>query len=107
MTASSPRWLVLLAISAAMTSCRNPCQQLCVEIRDYAASECGLQFSDAELDQCIADHKGGALEKGERATCREGLGEVDREWDCDELEAYFSELIQDGGAQGDSGVSAQ
>ncbi len=117
MSASSHRWLALLALpmalasaalaSVTLTSCRNSCQQLCVEISDYAASECGLQFSDAELDQCIADHKGGSLEKGQRGTCREGLGDVDKEWDCNELEAYFSELIDDGGGQGDSGVSAQ
>ena len=97
----------LAVASLTLTACRNPCQQLCVEIRDYAARECGLQFSDAEFDQCIADHRGGSLEKEQRSTCREGLGDVAKEWDCNEVEAYFSELVGDGGAQGDSGVSAQ
>lgn len=93
----------------AGTACRNPCQTLCVEIYDFAREECDLNFTEAELDQCIANHRGGELDQGEKGTCRDGTGNVADEWDCDELEVYFTvQAGGDGGADGgDTGTSAQ
>lgn len=90
----------LLLIPLLASGCRNPCQQLCVEIADYAADECGLEFPDAQLDQCIANHGSGTLEKGEAGTCRDGLGDVADEWDCGEVEAYFDATGSGGGDTG-------
>lgn len=82
--------------------CNNPCQALCVEIADFAKSECGLEFPDAQLDQCIADHASANLAEGEPKVCRDGRGDVETEWDCDEIEAYFDNVGATGGT-GDGG----
>lgn len=94
---------ILLLLPALATGCRNACQDLCVEIADYASTECGLEFPDAQIDQCIADHKGSALEKGEAGTCRNGLGDVADEWDCEEIQAYFDEAGGDAGGSDTGG----
>ena len=83
--------LPLLLPAALLPGCRNACQQLCLEMRDFAMDECGYEFSDAEVDTCIAEHKGSLLEKGEAGVCRDGRGQIDEEWDCDEVAAYFDE----------------
>lgn len=81
----------VLAVASLAPGCRNACQDLCVEIADFARTECGLTFPDDQLDQCIEDHKGGALGEGEAAVCRDGRGRVASEWDCEEIAAYFDD----------------
>lgn len=92
--------LALLPATLLGAGCRNSCQDLCVEIADFAADQCGLEFPDAQLDQCIADHKSSTLEKGEAGTCRDGVGNVADEWDCEEIQAYFDAAGGDGGDTG-------
>ncbi|NOY26318.1 MAG: hypothetical protein GXP62_10645 [Oligoflexia bacterium] len=84
-----------LALAALMTlpllgGCNNPCQSLCVEISDVSKRDCGLVFSASEIDQCIADYASGNLDQGMAKTCRDGKGTVADEWDCSEMEVYFS-----------------
>ena len=61
------------------------------EIADFAKSECGLEFSEAEMDQCIDDNARGNLGEGELGQCRDGRGDVAEEWDCDEVYIYFQD----------------
>ena len=44
----SPRWLALLLLGG----CSNPCQQLCVEMADYA-DECGLTVSADDINRWV------------------------------------------------------
>lgn len=96
-----PRVLALGLLLPLLGGCQNPCQSLCQEIADFSKRECGLQFPEAELDQCVADHASSNLAEGEAKTCREGKGKVDEEWDCDEIAAYFD--AGTGGGTGDGG----
>ena len=78
-----------LLFAVLITGCKNSCQQLCAEIRDYASAECNLQFTKDELKTCYQDHAGSGLEKGDQKTCRESLSLVDEEWECDDIADYF------------------
>lgn len=104
-----PRLLAAGLLLPLLGGCKNPCQDLCQEIADFSKRECGLEFPEAELDQCIADHASSNLAEGEAKTCRDGKGAVDEEWDCDEIAAYFADSTggtggTDGG--GDTGADA-
>jgi hypothetical protein len=86
MRIASPRSLLSASLAAGLLlllgpGCTNACQSLCKEIADFARTECGLTFDEAEVDQCIADHAGSQLGEGEAATCRDGKGRVAEEWD--------------------------
>ena len=105
------RLLVVAALLPLWTAlgCNNPCQALCQEIADFSKRECGLEFPQAEVDQCVADHASGNLAEGEKAVCRDGRGNVEEEWDCEEIAIYFQEATGtgDGGTEGDdTGTSA-
>lgn len=95
MRIATPRSLLFASLSAGALllgpGCTNACQSLCKEIAEFARTECGLTFEDAEVDQCIADHASSQLAEGEAATCRDGKGQVASEWDCEEIAAYFEE----------------
>lgn len=80
-------WLLALPLT---TACRNPCQQLCVEIADYAKDECGLVFSRDEISTCIQDHATRDVVKETRALCAEGLPTVSEEWTCEDINDYFT-----------------
>ena len=90
---------LLLLPAALLAGCNNTCQQLCVEMRDFALDECGYEFSEAEVDTCISEHAGSMLDKGEAGVCRDGRGKIAEEWDCEEVAAYF-----DDGQGGDTGA---
>ncbi|MCK6505707.1 hypothetical protein L6R53_20325 [Myxococcota bacterium] len=96
-----PRLLAMGLLLPLLSGCQNPCQSLCQEIADFAKRECGLDFPEAELDQCIADHASANLADGEAKTCRDGKGQVDEEWDCQEIALYFEDGT--GGGTGDGG----
>lgn len=92
------RSVLLLSLTAAL-GCRNPCQQLCTDIRDYAEDECGLQFTNDEVKACIADHKRSEVDRGTRQTCDQGLETLQNEWTCEDLQDYFTDA-----PAGDSGL---
>lgn len=77
--------LVGAALSAG---CRNPCQEVCVNMADYA-EECNLPISDAEIDACIERQSEPVDE--DRAACRDfGDPEVLRaQWTCEDLGRYW------------------
>lgn len=72
----------------ALLGCKNSCQQLCAEIRDYA-SECGYEFTREDLKQCYADHRRSELAQGATASCRDVAPNVRDEWTCDDFLDYF------------------
>jgi hypothetical protein len=71
------------------SGCRNACQDLCVELHDYA-TECGLPVTDDELKSCI-DQEKGKESKDDRKVCNEfGDPETLRlEWSCDDMGSYW------------------
>jgi len=43
---------IIFAI-ALLTGCQNTCQQLCLDMADYAESDCDQTFKDTEMDSCL------------------------------------------------------
>ena len=82
------RWLILVSV-LSMASCRNSCQQLCVEMRDYALDECGLQFTDDEMNTCLDEQKSKNVDRETRESCAVGIETLEDDWDCDDLRDYF------------------
>jgi hypothetical protein len=85
---SGTRSLLLAAAVTVGAGCRNPCQQVCAEMADYA-EECSLPVTDADLDACLDRHAEPAPEDGD--TCRE-FGDPDvirAQWSCEDLERYW------------------
>lgn len=82
------RWLILVALPFT-AACRNSCQQLCLEMRDYALDECNLQFTDDEVDTCIDEHKKKYVDRETRESCDVGLQTLQDDWDCEDLRDYF------------------
>lgn len=79
----------LLLALPLLVGCKNSCQQLCVDIAEYALNECGLQFTDEEMDTCIADHAGSETEREDQQACAEAAPHLEEEWDCETLKEYF------------------
>lgn len=80
------RYVPLAVGLLALSACKTPCQQLCVEMASYA-EECGLTVSDDQLQTCLdeqsADQDQGACRRtGEPETLR-------TEWSCDDVEVFF------------------
>lgn len=78
-----------LVAALALTGCRNPCQDLCVQMKLYAEDTCGFTVPDAELDACISDQA--IVTAEEKDICREtgDQGSIENSWDCDALAVYF------------------
>lgn len=75
-------WILLAAL---LGGCNNPCQQLCLEIADYA-SECGYTVSAEDLSECRATYA--ASEQTD--ACTESLDADVREWwTCDDVAENF------------------
>ena len=80
----------LAALMAGLVACKNPCQDICVEMARFAEDECGFSVPDEQLDTCLSEQKQ-IDSPQERAACREsGDAEtIAAEWGCEELEDYF------------------
>lgn len=80
--------LVLLVLAA----CNNACQQICVEMANYAESdECGLNVTDEQVAECQKAQAD--LPEGRNEQCME-VADPDyiREWwTCDELAENFKD----------------
>lgn len=72
-----------------LAGCRNSCQQLCVDMADYALESCNLQFSQGEIDSCISDHAGSEIDKDAIDACSIAAPNLEEEWDCEDLRDYF------------------
>jgi hypothetical protein len=82
---------VVLVAGGLLTAvgCRNACQDVCRNMADFAAEDCGIQVSDADLDACYARQK--SPEREDAKACRD-FGDVDsirNQWSCEELSGYF------------------
>jgi|GEM_PF-2046448 len=104
MTASASRALrraplAAIAVLAPLLlgSCRNACQSICVELADYAKRDCGLDFGQDQIDQCVSDYAVANLPDGEAKACRQEKGKVADQWSCSDLEFYFGETGDTGG----------
>lgn len=90
-----PLFSLLLVALPLMAGCKNSCQQLCVDIADYALESCNLQFSDEEMDACIADYSRSELDRSDLQSCEEAAPSLEEEWDCDTLKDYFKASAQE------------
>ena len=82
------RWLILVSLPFTV-ACRNSCQQLCLEIRDYALDECGLEFTDDEVQTCLDEQKNKYVERETHESCDVGLQTLRDDWECEDLRDYF------------------
>lgn len=80
----SPRWLWLLLLGG----CNNPCQQLCVEMADYA-DECGLTVSADDIKTCQENFK--SAEQADIQHCQtwNDPDQLREWWSCQDVEDNF------------------
>ena len=92
----NPRLPLLIATSAGIllgaSACRNSCQQVCASMRTVAEDDCGYVVSGDDFKACVQGQRGGELEDGDRAACRDFGSEdaIREEWSCEELADYFT-----------------
>jgi hypothetical protein len=72
-----------------LTGCRNDCQQVCSDIADYAADECGEEFSRAEISECMSAYKKKDLSDAQLDDCKEYGSRIEEEWTCEDIGEYF------------------
>ena len=78
---------VLMAILLFFGSgCNNPCQNLCLDIRDFA-QDCGEPFTHQDLSECLQNQ--GKKTKEEKQYCAEASPLLEEKWTCDNLEVFF------------------
>jgi hypothetical protein len=66
--------------------CNNPCQQICLDIRDFAKG-CGEPFTDDDISECMRNQ--GQKTGEEKKSCAEAQPLLEEEWTCDTLEVFF------------------
>ena len=72
-----------------LTGCRNDCQQICTDMADFAADECGEEFSRTEVSECMSTYKKKNLSAAQLDDCKEYGSRLEEEWTCEDLEEYF------------------
>ena len=87
---------------AALGGCRNPCQDLCHEMADYAAEDCGEEWSQDEIKACTEAYR--EADDDEQAVCEDIAPSLREEWTCDDLSPYFSGGGASGGTDGTDGT---
>ena len=81
------RFLFLLLIIGVSTACSNDCQQLCVDIRDFA-EKCDEPFTNEDFSECMRAQ--GQKNGEERQACRQARETpLSEEWTCEDIEVYF------------------
>jgi hypothetical protein len=70
-----------------MAGCRNPCQKLCLDIRDYAEDECGITVPEEQVKTCLKTQR--QVEREQARSCQDVLPSLQDEWECDDIEVYF------------------
>jgi hypothetical protein len=80
------RWTVVAL--ALLGGCSNPCQQLCLEMADYA-EECGLTVSADEVKSCRDAYAN--ADQTETAQCQtwNDADQVREWWSCQDVEDNF------------------
>ena len=79
--------LVLLVLAG----CNNACQQICVELANYAQDDCGLTVTQDQITECQESQAD--LPEGRNEQCLEVADpEYIREWwTCDDLAQNFQD----------------
>jgi hypothetical protein len=93
--ARTMRPLHLLAIPclvAALAGCRNPCQRLCDDMRDFA-EDCGFEVSKDEFKSCLDAQSSKNTEREKRQVCADTRGALEAEWTCDDVADYFTDPV--------------
>ena len=80
---------MLFWILISLFGCRNQCQKLCYEMQEFA-EECGYQFTDEMLKECLENQ--GDKEKENKQNCKDARPKLQEEWTCEDLEVYFDEV---------------
>ncbi len=84
---SRPALLLLGAALFGLSGCRNSCQELCHTMADYAADECGKEWTSDEIAQCRSDFD--EVSDARDAVCEDISETLNEEWSCEEINAYF------------------
>ena len=75
-------WFIMLM------GCRNPCQKLCLDIRDYAQDECGITVPEDQVKACLKEQR--QVEREQAESCMIAAPSLQEEWECDDIEVYFN-----------------
>lgn len=79
-----------LLTGALSAGCKNDCQQLCHAMADYAAEDCGKEWSKEQLKSCMDDQKAAVEDNEEREqVCADITDSLREEWTCEDIAAYF------------------
>lgn len=92
-------WIGLFGVLLG-AGCRNDCQRLCAQIRNFAEEECGLEFPREEFRQCLRDYGrwdlwqtarqiDGQSTRDRLNACDQGLLNLEDELTCGEVEEFF------------------
>ena len=76
---------VFLLIPFFSLSCRNDCQELCLEISSLA-EDCGYEWGDEEEKTCLSDYRSTNTTREYRDACGENLDFVKEEWGCADIQ---------------------
>ena len=81
----------LLAGLMLVMGCNNPCQNLCEDMATIAV-DCGVTFTDAEINTCIDDFAD--ISGDDKQTCSNygGLEILRENWSCDDINLYRESL---------------
>lgn len=89
-TCATRSFVAGLALVAALSGCKNDCQQLCHEMADYAAEDCGKEWSKDQLSTCMDDQKAAVEANPSREqVCADITPTLREEWSCDDIATYF------------------
>jgi len=78
--------IVGLICIAVLSACNNPCQQICLDIRDLA-EDCGTPFTNEDINECLSNQ--GKKNGEEKKSCAQARPVLEDEWTCDNIEVYF------------------
>lgn len=79
-------FFMLFWILMSVFGCRNQCQRLCYEMQEFA-EDCGYQFTDEMLKECLENQ--GEKQKENKEACKEARPKLQEEWTCEDLDVYF------------------
>ena len=67
----------------------SPCKSLCDDMAKFAEDTCGYTVTSEMVSECKDVQ--GEKTREDRQDCRQVRPVLEEEWDCEELEIYFSD----------------
>ena len=67
----------------------SPCKSLCDDMAKFAEDTCGYTITSDMVSECKDEQ--GEKTREDRQDCRQVRPVLEEEWDCEELEIYFSD----------------